>query len=148
MTKTPYEALREAIAETMARIHEIATSRREREEEPVQVDLRPVVIEALTDAIGGDAYDCTRVWSAWSVGTMSNDDFVQVVDRVEEIADAVLAAIIEPIAKVMGDAAVAEHEAAVATGAQRRAAARLAREDRRADRRGHGRVHGRLSRWA
>lgn len=53
-------------------------------------------LEAVRDAIAaslGDTYDCTRVWSAWSVGTMSQDDFVPVVendDRLQEIAEAAL----------------------------------------------------------
>lgn len=41
----------------------------------------------------GDAYDCTRVWSAWCVGTMSEADFTQVAeqdDRVDEITRAAL----------------------------------------------------------
>lgn len=53
---------------------------------------RDALIAALTDEIGGDAYDCFRVWEAWSVQTMSEDDFVPVLDRVEEIADRILAA--------------------------------------------------------
>lgn len=52
--------------------------------------------EAMRDAIAealGDAYDCTRVWSAWSIGTMTQDDFQLVTDdeeRLEEIVDAAL----------------------------------------------------------
>jgi len=56
---------------------------------------RERVADALVEAIGLDAYDCTRVWDAWSVGTMSQEDFVEVVadqDRVNEIADAAIAA--------------------------------------------------------
>lgn len=52
--------------------------------------------DALSKAIGGDAYDCTRVWEAWSVGTMSEDDFEPItedIDRVNEIAMAVLDAL-------------------------------------------------------
>lgn len=56
------------------------------------------VIDAVAAALG-DAYDCGRVWSAWSYGTMSSDDFRLVAedgDRVAEIAraaiDAALAA--------------------------------------------------------
>ena len=53
--------------------------------------VRAVVAEAL-----GGAYDCTRVWEAWQVGTMGPDDFVLVAeddDRVAEIADAAIEAI-------------------------------------------------------
>nr|WP_238487065.1 hypothetical protein [Cupriavidus pauculus] len=53
-------------------------------------------VEALRDAVaerlGPSAYDCTRVWSAWGVGTMSADDFAPIADsedRVAEIADAI-----------------------------------------------------------
>lgn len=60
------------------------------------------MVEAACDAVAaalGDAYDCGRVWNAWSYGTMGPDDFSQVsedCDRVREIAvaaiDAALAA--------------------------------------------------------
>lgn len=46
------------------------------------------VCEAVTEALG-EAYDCTRVWSAWGYKTMSQDDFALVgedSDRVAEIA--------------------------------------------------------------
>lgn len=55
-------------------------------------------IEAACDAVAaalGDAYDCTRAWSAWSYGTMGPEDFSQVSeddDRVREIALAALGA--------------------------------------------------------
>ena len=55
---------------------------------------RDAVIAAVTEALG-DAYDCQRVWHAWSVGTMGQDDFALVAedsDRVAEIADAAIAA--------------------------------------------------------
>lgn len=62
---------------------------------PVAVALpdRDTLRDLIAQAIGGDTYDCTRVWSAWSVGTMSSDDFVPVVDqeaRLYEITDACL----------------------------------------------------------
>lgn len=53
----------------------------------------------------GDAYDCTRAWSAWGVGTMGQDDFVPVVDqdsRLDEIVDAVLAALPDSKQKPVG----------------------------------------------
>jgi hypothetical protein len=52
------------------------------------------VYDAVRDALG-DAYDCTRVWHAWGVGTMSQDDFRLVAEddeRVAEIADAAILA--------------------------------------------------------
>lgn len=51
-------------------------------------DAGAAVAEAL-----GEAYDCHRVWHAWGVGTMTQDDFSLVGDdpeRVVEIAGAVL----------------------------------------------------------
>ena len=35
----------------------------------------------------GDVYDCTRVWSAWSYGTMDANDFAPVLDRLDELID-------------------------------------------------------------
>lgn len=54
--------------------------------------------EAARDALSaelGQAMDCTRVWSAWGVGTMSEDDFQLLADndeRLDDIIDAVFAA--------------------------------------------------------
>ena len=62
--------------------------------EPAPVVQRDAVIAAVTEALG-NAYDCQRVWEAWSVGTMGQDDFVLVAedsDRVAEIADAAIEA--------------------------------------------------------
>lgn len=55
---------------------------------------KEAVMDAIAEALG-DAYDCTRVWSAWGVGTMSQDDFCRVTDdagRLGELADAAIAA--------------------------------------------------------
>ena len=54
--------------------------------------------ETLIDLIAQhlrDTYHCTRVWRAWQVGTMGEDDFCPVdeSDTPVEIADAVLAAL-------------------------------------------------------
>lgn len=57
-------------------------------------ELRQAVIDAVASALG-DAYDCTRVWSAWSYGTMSQDDFSLITEddsRLAEIADAAIGA--------------------------------------------------------
>ena len=56
---------------------------------------RQAVIEAVAVALG-DAYDCMRVWSAWSYGTMGSDDFSMVAEddsRLAEIADAAISAL-------------------------------------------------------
>jgi len=52
--------------------------------------------DGLTDLIAehlSGTYHCTRVWSAWGVGTMSQDDFEDVgeSDTPAEIADAIIA---------------------------------------------------------
>jgi len=55
------------------------------------------VCSAIADALG-DAYDCTRVWSAWSYGTMGQDDFSLVREddhRLREIADAAISALLQ-----------------------------------------------------
>ncbi|MGE8688585.1 MAG: hypothetical protein ACN6PJ_15685 [Achromobacter sp.] len=55
---------------------------------------REAVMEAIAAALG-EAYDCTRTWSAWSHGTMGPDDFALVAedsDRLAELADAAIAA--------------------------------------------------------
>ncbi|ARK07556.1 hypothetical protein LAV_00181 [Sphingobium phage Lacusarx] len=41
----------------------------------------------------GDTYDCNRVWHAWSVGTMSADDFHPTDQRADEIADEIITAL-------------------------------------------------------
>jgi hypothetical protein len=63
-------------------------------------DTRTRVRDAIAEALG-DAYDCTRVWSAWGVGTMSQDDFTLVTDddsRLDEITDAAIQAFAAPAA--------------------------------------------------
>ena len=55
------------------------------------------VCSAIADALG-DAYDYTRVWSAWSVGTMGEDDFALIRaddDRLREIAEAAISALLQ-----------------------------------------------------
>ena len=66
-------------------------------------ETKSAAVDAVAAALG-DAYDCTRVWQAWSVGTMTEDDFVRVSDdhsRLCEIVDAVIAAL-TPNVKVTG----------------------------------------------
>lgn len=64
-------------------------------EPAVPLSMREALFESIAEALG-EAYDCTRVWPAWSYGTMGPDDFTQVAeqaDRVNEIVDAVLSII-------------------------------------------------------
>jgi hypothetical protein len=57
-------------------------------------DLRESVLDAVGGALGG-ALDCTRVWSAWGVGTMSEQDFVTVADDASRVGGIVDAAVTE-----------------------------------------------------
>jgi hypothetical protein len=66
---------------------------------------RSAVLEAVGKALG-NAYDCLRVWEAWSVGTMGPDDFALVAEddaRLAEIADAAIQAM-RPAAPADGEA--------------------------------------------
>lgn len=59
-------------------------------------DVREAVAEAIAEALGG-AMDCTRVWSAWGVGTMGESDFVEVAsdaERINEITEAAISAML------------------------------------------------------
>lgn len=66
------------------RLHQIA--------EPAGDELPESVIDAVAEALG-DAYDCGRVWSAWSYGTMGHDDFSLVAEDAERVAEIARAAI-------------------------------------------------------
>lgn len=58
---------------------------------------KEAVDEAIATALG-DAYDCTRTWSAWSYGTMGPEDFSLVAedsDRLREITDAAIQAVLQ-----------------------------------------------------
>lgn len=59
---------------------------------PDEIDVS--VLDAVSEALG-DCYDCMRTWSAWGVGTMSQNDFIEVresSERVDEIARAAITA--------------------------------------------------------
>lgn len=58
----------------------------------VTEEMRQAVCEAIADALG-DAYDCTRVWSAWGYGTMGPDDFSLVAEDDSRSAEIAAAAI-------------------------------------------------------
>ena len=65
--------------------------------EPRNAIDRDALIDAVAQGLHG-TWHCTRVWEAWHVGTMSQDDF-EPVDESEtptEIADAVLALLAAP----------------------------------------------------
>lgn len=66
-------------------------------DESILEELPDSIIDATAEAIG-EALDCTRVWSAWSYGTMSQNDFCSASEnseRVVEIAQAAIRAYIE-----------------------------------------------------
>ncbi len=65
--------------------------------EPRNAIDRDALIDAIAQGLRG-TWHCTRVWEAWHIGTMSQDDF-EPVDESEtptEIADAVLALLAAP----------------------------------------------------
>lgn len=65
--------------------------------EPRNAIDRDALIDAIAQGLHG-TWHCTRVWEAWHVGTLSQDDF-EPVDESEtptEIADAVLALLAAP----------------------------------------------------
>jgi hypothetical protein len=71
-------------------------------------EVRQCVRDAVADALAG-LYYCGRVWSAWGVGTMSEDDFSPADednDIIENVADAALNAMV--LASVTQQAAKAE----------------------------------------
>jgi hypothetical protein len=64
----------------------------------VTEELRQAVIEAVAGALGGCAYDCTRVWSAWdaALNEVVDADFSLIAgddSGLAEIADAAIAAV-------------------------------------------------------
>ncbi len=65
--------------------------------------------EAIRSALEAElveAYDCTRVWDAWNVGTMGEDDFTAVTDRLDEIVGTVAAALSAAPVSAWQDSAV------------------------------------------
>lgn len=92
---------------------------------PDSVQDRRALRRAIADTLRvelGDSYDCTRTWGAWAYGTMTEDDFDPVEDRVDDIVDSVMRAIDEPPvvveirrARFAGDLTSAICAAAIAT---------------------------------
>lgn len=63
--------------------------------EAPQID-REKVRDAISECLGGSIYCCMWVWSAWGVGTMSQDDFI-LASEDDEILDELTAAAISAI---------------------------------------------------
>lgn len=59
---------------------------------------RDKIRDAIAEAIGSDIYWCSRVWEAWSAGTMAPDDFVPVAESDEFLDD-----LTDAVMKVLGD---------------------------------------------
>lgn len=59
---------------------------------PAPVFDRALLVDTLHDTLI-ETYDCQRVWSAWGVGTMSEEDFLPAGWRVEAIADEIIGAL-------------------------------------------------------
>jgi hypothetical protein len=87
-----------------------AKSARDQAARTLPDDLRESVLDAVGEALGG-ALDCTRVWSAWQMGTMSAQDFVTIADdaaRVGEIVDAAVTELLGGGLKSVSDTAIDE----------------------------------------
>ena len=57
---------------------------------------RDKVRDAIADALGGMIYCCTRQWSAWAYGTMSQNDFVLASEDdgiLDELTEAAISAL-------------------------------------------------------
>lgn len=68
--------------------------------EPLGVSgIKEKVIDVLRKHLTSDIYFCTRVWEAWQVGTMGEEDFTPVNeddDFIEELATALIAPLPSP----------------------------------------------------
>ncbi|MDP3139847.1 MAG: hypothetical protein Q8N17_26360 [Burkholderiaceae bacterium] len=89
--KSESGSLRDDVALFVADLHDAA----QKAAVPAQV------VEAMTDKIAEmlrGTYHCTRVWQAWNVGTMTEDDFepVEESDTPREVAEAIAALIAQP----------------------------------------------------
>lgn len=56
----------------------------------IPAEILDLATQAVAEALGDSAFDCTRVWEAWSYGTMGPNDFTEVHERADEIAAAAL----------------------------------------------------------
>lgn len=66
--------------------------------------LREALLQALSSELSCGVYDCTRVWEAWSVGTMDQDDFTPISERLDDIVDSVANAIVKCTAPQQAEA--------------------------------------------
>jgi len=73
------------------KMHEAITAINEALAQPAPAQKPVALRDALSGALSG-AYICSRVWSAWRVGTMTEDDF-QLADECDELLDELVAAV-------------------------------------------------------
>lgn len=77
-------------------IHQRALAMAQKQEAPEPApEIRTVLRDALASGLTM-AYGCSRVWSAWGVGTMSQDDFYpasECEDLLDELCDLAIAAL-------------------------------------------------------
>jgi hypothetical protein len=93
----------------------IALAKARQAEPPLADDGREAVRTAIAEALG-DAMDCTRVWEAWRVGTMTDRDFSLVAEddgRLSEITDAAITAFARYATTVRSEVSVAQALAAL-----------------------------------
>lgn len=62
-------------------------------------ELTDAIRSVLEDEVGWSSYDCSRVWSAWNVGTMDERDFTPVSERIEDI----IKNVVDSVVLVLGD---------------------------------------------
>lgn len=93
--RTSIQAVVQKLSLARARISDLESAA---SAEPVALD-RDTLVDLIAVHLSG-TYHCTRVWSAWSFGTMSEDDFEDVSesDTPSELADAILARLAAPVA--------------------------------------------------
>lgn len=102
---TPYDKIRAAleIADRKTDVFDAAKAAlAELERVAAPVPTQEAIAGAVADILG-DAYHCTRAWSAWSYGTMTEDDFYSVSesDTPNEIAAKVAGLYAAPPAPVV-----------------------------------------------
>lgn len=59
---------------------------------------KEIIIDTVAETLGDDVFVCTRVWSAWSHGTMNENDFdlaAEDDDIVHDIAEILYNKIVE-----------------------------------------------------
>lgn len=97
LTAGPDSATAKGSRDDMRTIRNAIAARASPSRAAVQSLDREALVELIAQHLSG-TYHCGRVWAAWSVGTMSEDDFSDVgeSDTPGEIADAIMAKFAAP----------------------------------------------------